>query len=114
MKYMTALISLSMITLSTFASQNPDNDELYQKRVAEVLEKRKVNMIKKISTKIGTKYDEVEKNISFQSQNDEMNVIGHVNGNYGVCEITGTIKVLETSVSGKCITEDHRISIIWP
>ena len=62
----------------------------------------------------GTKYDEVEKSISFQSQNNEMNVIGHVNGNYGVYEITGTIKVLETSVSGKCITEDHRISIIWP
>ena len=118
MKYKTALIflslTISLTTLSAFASQNLDNYDLYKPRVAEVLEKRKIDMIKKISSKIGTKYDEIEKNMVFQPENDEIKVMGHVTGNYGVCEITGAIKVLETSVSGKCITKDHRISIIWP
>ena len=96
------------------ASNTQDNSELYQSRVLEVLEKRKVNMIKKLAAKVDSSYEEIVKNMVFKLNDNEILVFGHIDGSYGVCEIKGEIKIIETSVAGKCITADKRVSIIWP
>ena len=112
MKFIAFLL-LSLL-IQTNVALSSDNQELYLKRVSEVLENRKYTMIKKIASKIGVNDEEVEKNMTFKLENNEINVIGHVNGSYGVCEITGKIMITETAVAGKCINEQQRVSIIWP
>jgi hypothetical protein len=96
------------------ASNTQDNSDLYQSRVLQVLDKRKVNMIKKLAAKVDSPYEEIIKNMNFKLNDNKMLVFGHIVGSYGVCEINGEISVIETSVAGKCITADQRVSIIWP
>lgn len=111
---MKFLILSLTFTFSTFATIKDGNEDLFHKRQQKVLELRKENVLKKIATKINTSYEEVEKNLTFTDENNQISVIGHVNGDHGVCEITGMINLIETSVSGKCISETNKVTIIWP
>ena len=116
--YMKLIISLTLILITnssfSYSELNEENKELFEQRVHEVLELKKVSMLKKIATKINTNYEQVEKNISFTKEEKELIILGHVTGSYGICELSGKINIIETSIVGKCISDDHKVSIIWP
>tara|TARA_B100000886_G_C20268866_1_gene426156 strand:- start:62 stop:352 length:291 start_codon:yes stop_codon:yes gene_type:complete len=95
-------------------SNTQSNEELYRTRVNEVIEHRKKVMFKKIADKISANKEEIEENISFAEIENGVSVLGFVTGRMGVCELTGTIKVTETAVAGKCISADRQVKIIWP
>jgi len=101
----------ALLLQSAFANSN---QQMFERRVLNVLENRKATMVKKISIKINSKEEEVKNNINFVLDGDVLKVLGHVNGSYGICEITGEISIIETSVVGKCISDTNRVSIIWP
>lgn len=109
--YLTLFFIFGLFFNSVFAN---DNEQLFRERVHKVLENRKSTIIKKISAKIHTKEEDVEKNIQFILNSDEIKAIGHVNGILGVCEISGNITIIETAIVGNCIDDNGKVSIIWP
>ena len=106
--------TLLLLSSSPVLSISSANESLFRERVKEVLRLRKEKMLNNVAKKINTSYEDVKKNISFESNNDEYSILGHVLGTYGVCEIKGKITITETQVAGRCISKDNKISIIWP
>ena len=111
---MKFLIILLLTTMNINANPMEKNEDLYNERVKEVLNIRKKSMIKKLAIKINSSDEEIEKNTTFTRTEKNIEVLGHILGSYGVCEITGTISITETSVAGKCISENQKVTIIWP
>ena len=111
---MKFLFILLLTSLNLNANAFAGNRDLFNERVQGVLDTRKTVMIKKLASKINSSYEEIEKNTTFTKSEKEIEVLGHILGSYGVCEIKGKISITETSVAGKCISENQKITIIWP
>ena len=111
-KYLIALTTLVLFSTTAFSENS--NRSLFKQKVLEVLSAKKVKMIKKLAEKVNTTPEEVTKNLQTELNGDqsEYKVKGHINGIYGVCEISGTMAIIETSVSGNCIANDLKVTII--
>lgn len=105
-------ITLLVLYSSLLFASDAKNEFL--KRYQTVIQNRKTNLIKSLSQKLNISEDKIEKNIIFSESKYDLNFQGFLSGQFGVCEIQGKLTLIEKMATGKCISDDFKVSIIWP
>ena len=108
------LISIIYGCINLAYSSPQEFSEEFKKRHLQVLQNRKAKVISSISTKLEIKASEVEKNLSFNQDDDILMVQGFLKGSKGICRMSGKITLIETSIVGNCIDNFYKVVIFWP
>ena len=109
---MKIIILLSLLcSLNLYANSS---EEKYKEAQKRVIAKRKAKLIKKVATKLVMPADVIERSLSFETSDTQINVSGYTEGFLGVCKIAGEIKLKDTKATATCIDQSDRVTIFFP
>ena len=100
-----------LILLPTILQASPS--EVFNQRRKEVLEKRKMSIIKKVSEKLKIPDRVASRDLRFKRQNDSLTVSGFVEGYLGACKASGKISLESSQTKFVCISPNSKVTYFF-
>ena len=100
-----------LILMPTFLQASPS--EVFNQRREEVLEKRKISLIKKVAKKLKISERVAYRDLRFTLEKDLIIISGFIEGYLGACKASGRLSLEESQTKFVCISPRSNVTYFF-